>query len=98
VAHADHEAPLRALQAGADQLLVPAVGSFTAAVDTIRRAVDDGELSVERLDQSVERILRLKEKSGLFDDPLVEPEAVAKTVGSREHQQHARRLLSTVQS
>ncbi|NED97651.1 hypothetical protein G1H11_20335 [Phytoactinopolyspora alkaliphila] len=98
MAHPDHEAPLRALQAGADQLLTPTVGSFTAAVETIRKAVEDGELSVERLDQSVERILRLKKNAGLFDDPLVDPEIVAKTVGSRDHQQQARRLLSAVQS
>ena len=37
-------------------------------IDVMEKAVLDGRVSMERLDESVERILDLKEKLGLFDD------------------------------
>ena len=48
-------------------------------IDVIEKAILDGRISIERLDESVERILRLKEKIGLFDpsadsEPLSEAE------------------------
>ncbi|WP_162452333.1 glycoside hydrolase family 3 protein [Phytoactinopolyspora mesophila] len=96
MAHDITEAPLRALQAGVDQLLTPADDSFPVAIKTIRRAVEDGELSAERIDESVERIMRLKRKAGLFDDPMVSTDRAAHVIGSREHQEAARRLIGTV--
>jgi beta-N-acetylhexosaminidase len=96
MAHGDTEAPLRALQAGVDQLLTPAGDSFPGAIKTIQQAVDDGEISVERIDESVERIMRLKRKAGLMDKPLVSVERAAHIIGTREHQEMARRLIGTV--
>ena len=52
----------------------------------VLRAIEDGELSEERIDRSVARILRLKEHLGLFDDPMVDPEAAATVLGSEAHQ------------
>lgn len=37
-------------------------------IDIMEKAVLDGRVSMERLDESVERILNLKEKVGLFDE------------------------------
>ncbi len=50
--------------AGADLLL--AMPDVVAARDALLAAVSDGRLTVERLDLSVERILRLKETLGLL--------------------------------
>lgn len=92
--HDDDETPLRALLAGVDQLLIPPDGAFLSAVKAIRRAVEDGELSVDRIDESVTRILRLKQRCGLLDDPLVNTDMAGRTVGSRDHQRTARELIA----
>ena len=59
------EASVKALQAGADMLLMPE--DFKAAYRGVLDAVRSGDLSQERIDASVERILRLKMKK--YDYP-----------------------------
>ena len=63
-AYAPGQAALMALEAGADVLLMPE--SLSEAYDAVLAAVQDGTISQERLDQSVLRILQLKEKYGLI--------------------------------
>ncbi|WP_163512290.1 glycoside hydrolase family 3 protein [Fodinicola acaciae] len=63
--HGDAEAAVRALLAGADQLLMPA--DLEVAVAAVIEAVESGRVSMERLDESVRRVLTLKRKLGLFD-------------------------------
>ncbi|WP_243057448.1 glycoside hydrolase family 3 protein [Nocardioides sp. SR21] len=76
-------APVRALLAGADQLLVPPQmdTAFAAVLD----AVEEGVISKERLNASVYRILLHKYRSGLFADPLVNPATAGRVVGMDEH-------------
>ena len=57
------EAAIAALDAGADLLLLPA--DLQEAFDGVVAAVESGRISEERLDESVRRILTLKEKAGL---------------------------------
>ncbi|MFF4429836.1 glycoside hydrolase family 3 protein [Streptomyces sp. NPDC001513] len=61
----DDEIPVRALLAGCDQLLNPP--SLPRAHQAVIRAVRAGELTEERVDRSVLRILRLKQALGLLD-------------------------------
>jgi beta-glucosidase-like glycosyl hydrolase len=96
LAHDPEVLPLRALQAGVDQLVVPADGTFSTAAKAIHAAVMSGELSRERIDESVTRILRLKAKYGLFSNPLVDPQAAAASVGSDETQREMERLLGAL--
>lgn len=58
------EAAVRALRAGADVLLAPE--SLSGAAEGIFRALDAGELTEARLDESVLRILRLKDRWGML--------------------------------
>ena len=58
------QAALMAFQAGADLLLQPE--DLTAAYDTLLTAVKEGTVSQQRLDESVLRILQLKEKYDLL--------------------------------
>ena len=58
------EACVLALEAGADMLLLPY--NFTAAYEAVMQAVKDGRLTEERIDESLSRILTLKEKYGLL--------------------------------
>lgn len=58
------EAAVMALSAGADILLIPA--DLEEAFDAVMEAVQNGTISEERLDESVTRILTLKQKAGLL--------------------------------
>ena len=68
---ADHyperEAVVRIVQAGADLLLCPA--DLPAAVEALESAVQDGTLTEARIDESVLRVLRLKDTLGLLTAP-----------------------------
>ena len=56
--HSSAETAVKALQAGADLLLMPE--DFAAAYQGVLDAVADGTISEERIDESVRRILRVK--------------------------------------
>lgn len=57
------ESAVAALRAGVDVLLMPS--DLRTAFDGVVQAVEDGTLSEERLNESVRRILTLKQKDGL---------------------------------
>ena len=69
------EIAVRAVQAGVDVLLCPM--RLDKAVDALLQAVEEGEISQERVDESVLRILRLKQRYGLLEsvELAVMPEA-----------------------
>lgn len=66
------EAAVLALQAGADLLLMPA--GLAQAYDGVLAAVEDGRLTEERIDESVARILALKQQAGLLQAPDTQQE------------------------
>jgi beta-N-acetylhexosaminidase len=78
----DDRLPVLALKAGADILADPS--DLPVAFRGVIDAVERGEISEKRLDRSVERILRLKERLGLLDDPLVDVGAVDGSLGTPE--------------
>ena len=54
------EAAVGKLQAGADSVLGPQ--NFVEAFDAVVKAVEDGRLTEQRIDQSVRRVLKLKKQ------------------------------------
>ncbi|WP_307796635.1 glycoside hydrolase family 3 protein [Actinomadura barringtoniae] len=76
----DTVVPVRAVNAGADQLLMPP--SLSRAHAAVVKAVHSGKISEKRLDDAVARVLRLKEKRGLFSGTHVDPARADKVVGS----------------
>ncbi|OEV13829.1 glycoside hydrolase family 3 protein [Streptomyces nanshensis] len=85
-----HVAPVRALKAGCDQLvLAPKADTAHAAV---LKAVESGEVTRERLDASVLRILEHKLRNGLFPRPYVDEDRAERVVGSRRHTAEAARI------
>ncbi|POX56135.1 beta-N-acetylhexosaminidase [Streptomyces sp. Ru71] len=88
--YGDDRVPVLALKAGVDQLLNPP--NLDVAWNAVLTAVRTGELTEERLDESILRILRLKARLGLFDDPYVTPDGVERTVGTPEHLAAADRI------
>ncbi|WP_411148503.1 glycoside hydrolase family 3 protein [Streptomyces sp. A30] len=81
--YGDDRVPVLALKAGADQLLDPP--SLAVAWNAVLKAVQDGELTEARLDESVLRVLRLKAKLSLFEEPYVSQAGVTDTVGAKGH-------------
>ncbi|GHF67748.1 glycoside hydrolase family 3 protein [Streptomyces griseosporeus] len=81
--YGDDRVPVLALKAGVDQLLNPP--DLDVAWHAVLDAVHTGELTEERLDESVLRVLRLKAKLGLFEQPYVTQAGVERTVGTARH-------------
>ena len=78
-------AAVQALEAGVDLILIchdPA--KQRAALNAVHAAVREKRITEERIDQSVFRILRLKERFLLPYNP-VDPKTVKQTVGQRKH-------------
>ncbi|MEU7056190.1 glycoside hydrolase family 3 N-terminal domain-containing protein [Streptomyces sp. NPDC046197] len=88
--YGDDRVPVLALKAGVDQLLDPP--SLEIAWNAVLKAVGDGELTEARLDESILRILRLKARLGLFEEPCVSGAGVDRTVGTPEHLAAADRI------
>jgi beta-N-acetylhexosaminidase len=72
-------AAVEAFKAGNDLLLIPA--DFSASYNAMIQAVQSGEISRERLDHSVLKILKAKASLGLQDARLVDVNTLANLVG-----------------
>nr|WP_205616188.1 glycoside hydrolase family 3 protein [Streptomyces harenosi] len=88
--YGDERVPVLALKAGVDQLLNPP--RLDVAWNAVLKAVQEGELTEARLDESILRILRLKAGLGLFRDPYTDPGGVDRVVGTRGHLAAADRI------
>jgi beta-N-acetylhexosaminidase len=76
------EASVRALEAGADTLLMPA--DPDAAIRAVVAAVQSRRLTRQRIQESVVKILAAKEKLGLGSKRLVAVESISEVVESPE--------------
>lgn len=77
------ESAVMAIQAGCDLLsLSPDLNVAWAAVKT---AAQNGTISMSRINEAVTRILKLKYRYGLFDNPYVDAQAADDIVGHPDH-------------
>ena len=76
-------AAVEAFKAGNDLLLIPA--DFPASYNAMLQAVQSGEISRERLDRSVLKILKTKASLNLQKARLVDVDALANIVGKPEN-------------
>ena len=101
------EAALRAFNAGCDILLLGGkqlIGqrlNFELTVKDVKRihrflveSVKNGEIAIERVEASVERILKLKAAYGLFDQAFPEEMEIAKYVNTEENRRLAAHIAS----
>jgi beta-N-acetylhexosaminidase len=72
-------AAVEAFKAGNDLLLIPA--DFPASYNAMLQAVQSGEISQDRLDRSVLKILKTKASLGLQDARLVDVKNLANVIG-----------------
>lgn len=75
------EAIKLAINAGIDMSMDPYDLKFPVL---LRELVEEGEVKMERIDDAVRRILRMKFRLGLFDEPLTNPSDYP-LFGSEEH-------------
>ena len=85
---------IESINAGMDMIMVP--GSLNpddhSYDDFIRLAIEstkEGSIPMQRIDDAVSRILRIKKKIGLFDKAIKKPKNT-KIVGSKKHRDLAR--------
>lgn len=90
IKYGDDRVPVLALQAGADILLMPP--EYDVAYNAVLDAVENGEITEERVDTSVRRILALKQELGLVDDPYVDVDAVDGVVGTKRSLKQAQKI------
>jgi beta-N-acetylhexosaminidase len=83
---------VQALEAGDDIALMPS--DLPSAFSAVHDAVTSGQISQARLDESVLRILKLKQKLGLFDNAQVDAGAAASSVGTPGQNATAARAAS----
>jgi beta-N-acetylhexosaminidase len=88
--HNAGEAAVRAVEAGADVILMPP--SVPLAIEGIVEAVLTGRISEERLDASVMRVLAMKEALRLHENRYVRIEDIPNNVGIPAHTEVAGRI------
>lgn len=84
------EASVRALEAGADVLLMPRKAED--AIDGVLAAIKSGRLTKERLDQSVSKILAAKVRLGLNRRRVVDLHRIGDVTQSPEDEEMAQRV------
>ncbi len=84
------EAAIRAVEAGADVLLMPPVPD--AAMAGLERAVRSGRLTEKRIDESVRRILQAKARLGLDENRFADIEHLDQKFGRPEFESQAQSI------
>jgi len=99
-AYSPTEATVLAVKAGNDIILMPQ--DEDAAIDALSGAVKRGEISIQRIDESVRKVLAAKAWLGLNRNRYVQPDTAFAVVGSKEHQrvatEIARRSITLVKN
>ena len=87
--YGDARIPVLALKAGADMPMMIDTPTDTVSLEVAYNAVLDavrsGELTEDRIEDSVRRVLELKVKRGLVDDPFVSVGKAPSRLGTPEH-------------
>jgi beta-glucosidase len=78
------------INAGLDMIMVPY--DYDAFITGLTKAVNNGDVSLERIDDAVRRILTVKFQLGLFENPFAD-ESLLPLVGSAEHRELAREAV-----
>jgi len=72
----EEERVLKVINAGVDQF------GGESVPELVVKLVKDGKVSIERIDNSVRRLLKMKFRMGLFENPYVDVENALKVVGN----------------
>lgn len=84
------EAVKTAINAGVDMAMQP--DNYIPFINNLIELVNEGEVSMERIDDAVARILEIKFKLGLFDNPFADL-SLLDTIGCSYHREIARQAV-----
>lgn len=87
------EAALRAVNAGVDMLLLPPKPK--EVIQTLIKAVSEGQISASKIDASVKRILEAKARLGLHRNQFTDIEMLGRKIASTENLQQAERTFDS---
>lgn len=87
------EAALMAVKAGVDIVLLPP--KTHEVIDTLIQAVKSGEISEQRIDVSVRRILEAKARLGLHRNKFVDVESLADTIAMSDRVAAAEKMFES---
>lgn len=85
-----YESLVTAINAGVDMVMTPF--DYKEFMINMQKAINDGDITKERLDDAVKRILTVKFEAGLFDRPQAQVEDLS-VIGSNEHRALAREAV-----
>ncbi|MCD1259726.1 carbohydrate-binding protein [Paenibacillus athensensis] len=80
-----------AINAGVDMLMM--TSDWKASITNLKDLVNNGDIPMERLNDAVTRILRVKFEAGVFEHPMTDS-SLASAFGSTEHRELARKAVS----
>ena len=84
---------ITSINAGIDMVMVSGQGQpYKKFMRLLKESVEEGSIQLARIDDAVKRILKVKIRNGLFDNPLVENDAL-KVIGSDAHRDIARQAV-----
>ena len=88
---------VKSVNAGLDMIMVPGAvrnggEHYKTFLQLFKESVDEGLILEERLDDAVRRILRIKFRAGLMEDPMTDRTLLEKA-GSNEHKAIAREAV-----
>jgi beta-glucosidase len=90
VADTRYDALVNSINAGVDMVMTPF--EYKDFMDNMQKALANKDITKERLDDAVRRILTVKFKVGLFDRPQAKPEGLS-VIGSDQHRELAREAV-----
>ncbi|MGB9718435.1 MAG: glycoside hydrolase family 3 N-terminal domain-containing protein [Thermoproteota archaeon] len=80
----------KCIEAGIDMAMVPS--TWKMFQEALKDLVNSGEIPVSKIDEAVYRILLVKFRLGLFENPYVD-ESISSVVGSAAHREVARQAV-----
>jgi beta-glucosidase len=92
---------INSVNAGVDMIMVPGAviwggEHYKTFISLFKESFDEGLITEERIDDAVRRILRIKFRSGLMENPMADRSLLEKA-GSEEHRAIARKAVQKSQ-
>jgi len=84
---------ITSINAGIDMVMVSGKGQpYKKFMRLLKENVEEGSISMERIDDAVSRILKVKLRNGLFTNPIVQNDNL-QVIGSDDHRNIARQAV-----
>jgi len=81
---------IETIKAGSDVIIQN--NNYKGSIDTIEKAVNDGEISIHRINESVLKVLKMKEKVGLFKSTKISLDSFYNSYHKKEHKLIAKQV------